>query len=87
MFYTLLIPASCASQDGAGDDRQCKPSEYYLSVYAILLGDFGAFEREDFTTKFSVLLIVFFSFMVVIVLLNVLSEFLWSFPLMFGRNC
>ena len=78
MFYTLLLPPECA--DGAGTTPNtnietlsvCQPSEYYLAVYSILLGDYGQFDREDFHTPFSVFLIVLFSFMVVIVLLNVL---------------
>ena len=74
MFYTLLLPEECANdEDAAVEERPvCKPSEYYLSVYSILLGDYGEFNREDFHTPFSVFLVVLFSFMVVIVLLNVL---------------
>jgi len=71
MFYTLLLPPECA--DATGETLSiCKSSEYYLSVYSILLGDYGQFGRQDFHTPFSVFLIVLFSFMVVIVLLNVL---------------
>jgi hypothetical protein len=70
MFFTLLAPASCA--DGGGSDKQCSQSEYLLRTYQVLLGDFGDFDRDDFTTVFSVFLIVFYSFMVVVVLLNVL---------------
>jgi hypothetical protein len=70
MFFTLLAPASCA--DGGGLDKQCSQSEYLLRTYQVLLGDFGDFEREDFTTSFSIFLVVFYSFMVVVVLLNVL---------------
>ena len=69
MFYTLMVPPTCDSGSG---ERVCTQSEYYLKVYAILLGDFGAFRRDDFTSMFSVLLLVLFSFMVVLVLLNVL---------------
>jgi hypothetical protein len=43
-----------------------------LRVYAILLGDFGLFNRESFFSVFSVCLIVLYTFMVVLVLLNVL---------------
>ena len=71
MFYTLLLPPECANEI-SDSSSVCKPSEYYLSVYSILLGDYGQFDREDFHTPFSVFLIVLFSFMVVIVLLNVL---------------
>jgi hypothetical protein len=70
MFFTLIIPPSCSS--GETDVQQCSQSEYYLKVYAILLGDFGTFEREDFDSVFSVFLVVVYSFMVVLVLLNVL---------------
>lgn len=72
MFYTLLLPSSCAADVTASSDTSCSQAEYYLKVYTVLLGDFGTFEREDFNTLFAVLLIVFFSFMVVVVLLNVL---------------
>lgn len=44
----------------------------FYSKSTILLGDFGNFERDTFATAFSVVLIVIFTFMVVIVLLNVL---------------
>jgi cation transporter-like permease len=43
-----------------------------LRVYAILLGDFGLFNRESFFSVFSVCLVVLYTFMVVLVLLNVL---------------
>ena len=64
-----------------------------ITVYTILLGDFGTFERDDFFTFFSVLLFVLFSFMVVIVLLNVLiaivsdsyEKCLLRSQLLFGR--
>lgn len=74
MFFTLLAPESCAYQEQEEVDynRACTPSEYYLSVYSILLGDFGLFQRESFVTVFAVVLAVFFSFIVVLVLLNVL---------------
>ena len=75
MFYTLLLPEECANDENAAaaaENPACKPSEYYLSVYSVLLGDFGSFEREDFHTPFSVFLIVLFTLLVAIVLLNVL---------------
>jgi len=73
MLFTLLAPSYCAELETAkSNNRECIPSEYYLGVYAVLLGDFGTFEREDFTTIFSVLLAVIFTFIVVLVLLNVL---------------
>lgn len=74
MFYTLLVPTSCATGETEKSDPQCSQAEYYLRVYSILgdLGDFDEFVRSDFTTIFSVFLVVFFSFLVVIILLNVL---------------
>lgn len=53
-------------------DKECSQNEYYLKVYAILLGDFGLFQRESFVSVFSVVLIVMYTFLVVLVLLNVL---------------
>lgn len=53
-------------------EKECIASEYYLGTYAILLGDFGTFGRARFTTLFSVILAVAFTFIVVLVLLNVL---------------
>jgi hypothetical protein len=70
MFFTLLAPPSCATADASA--MECKQSEYLLRVYTILLGDFGNFEREQFTSGFSIFLVVFFSFLVTVVLLNVL---------------
>jgi hypothetical protein len=69
MFFTLLVPSSCSAEPNS---RQCSQSEYYLRVYEILLGGFGSFKRNDFASIFSVFLAVLFSFMVVLVLLNVL---------------
>lgn len=43
-----------------------------LKVYAILLGGFGLFERESFTTVFSLVLAVLYTFIVIVILLNVL---------------
>lgn len=73
MFYTLLLPTDCADYDASEQlPSHCKLAEYYLRVYTVLLGDFGDWERDDFHTPLAVTLIVLFSFMVVIVLLNVL---------------
>jgi len=72
MFYTLLVPKDCGDPVFRLTSTACNQTEYYLTVYTILLGDFGRFEREDFTSVFSVLLIVLFTFMVVVILLNVL---------------
>uniref|UniRef100_A0A7S2UNT3 Ion transport domain-containing protein n=1 Tax=Attheya septentrionalis TaxID=420275 RepID=A0A7S2UNT3_9STRA len=70
MFYTLLLPSGCSTGETAAE--HCNQAEYYLRVYSILLGDFGEFDRSDFSTVLSVTLAVFFTFMVVLVLLNVL---------------
>lgn len=70
MFYTLLAPSTCATEDAS--KRQCKPSEYALQAYTVLLGDFGTLDRDAFKTRFSVFLVVIYSFLVCIVLLNVL---------------
>jgi len=70
MFYTLMVPATCSLPDN--NSRECDQAEYYLKVYTILLGDFGLFSREQFTTVISVCLAVLYTFMVVLVLLNVL---------------
>jgi hypothetical protein len=78
MFFTLLVPASCATKDET-EPFVCKPAEYYLKTYTILLGDFGTFERESFQAWFSVFLVVFFSFMVVVVLLSKQNAMLWGF--------
>eukprot|EP00957_Ditylum_brightwellii_P206509 15348769-Ditylum_brightwellii.AAC.1 len=72
IFYTLMVPDYCTLDESSKQPLNCSQLEYYLKVYSILLGDFGEFERDDFATVFSVMLFVFFSFMVVIVLLNVL---------------
>jgi len=72
MFYTILLPPECATEGPALAKDVCGSAEYYLKTYTILLGDFGNFERETFGTVFGVILIVVFTFMVVIVLLNVL---------------
>lgn len=69
MFFTLLAPSSCAKDT---TNMQCRETEYLLRVYTILLGDFGGFEREQFTSGLSVFLLVFYSFLVTVVLLNVL---------------
>lgn len=72
MFFTILVPPECATENPAPEKDVCGSAEYYLQTFTILLGDFGTFERDTFSTVFSVILIVVFSFMVVIVLLNVL---------------
>lgn len=70
MFFTILAPSSCATD--TTDDMQCKESDYLLRVYTILLGDFGHFDLDNFQSGFPVFLLVLFSFLVTVVLLNVL---------------
>lgn len=70
MFFTLMAPSTCATGESSG--RECKQSEYLLKVYSILLGDFGIFTRDDFASGVSVFLVVLYSFLVTVVLLNVL---------------
>lgn len=70
MFFTLLAPSTCAST--GSDSMECKQGDYLLRVYTILLGDFGNFELERFQSGFSVFLLVLYSFLVTVVLLNVL---------------
>lgn len=58
MFFTLLVPEFCAQPHDATvyASNVCDQSEYYLKVYAILLGDFSYFERKSFTSILSVIL-------------------------------
>jgi hypothetical protein len=73
MFFTLLAPSSCAVGSDTGESSmECKYTEYLLQVYIMLLGDFGDTEREAFGTGFSVFLMVIYSFLVTVILLNVL---------------
>lgn len=51
---------------------QCRQTEYLLQVYIMMLGDFGNTEREAFKTGFSVFLLVLYSFLVTVIMLNVL---------------
>lgn len=70
MFYTLMVPKECAQLPLNAEP--CRQDEYYLKVYTILLGDYGLYEREEFSTMISVVLAVLFTFIVVVLLLNVL---------------
>ena len=79
MFFTLLAPAYCTKANDPNlnatdydikDYPECVQAEYYLKIYSIFI--FQEFDRKEYTTVFSVLLIVLYSFMVVLVLLNVL---------------
>ena len=72
MFFTVLVPNYCTDPTAPEFNGECTPSEYYFRVYGVLLGNYGDFERQDFATVFSVILIVCFTFMVALVLLNVL---------------
>jgi len=67
----MLVPDNCSARE---DSPVCNPREYYLSVYSILLGDWGGFSREgDFENKEHALVVfVGFSFGIAIVLLSVL---------------
>jgi hypothetical protein len=49
----------------------CYPSEYYLKVYFVMLGQDWLFDREDFRL-IPLLVFIGFSFLIAIVLLNVL---------------
>mmetsp|Transcript_56571 Transcript_56571/g.137360 ORF Transcript_56571/g.137360 Transcript_56571/m.137360 type:complete len:1430 (-) Transcript_56571:877-5166(-) len=71
MFMTLLAPSTCATGDASEDE--CSLSYFLLQSYTILMGEFN-FEKEAFSTAtwFSVLLVVLYSFLVTVVLLNVL---------------
>jgi hypothetical protein len=71
MFFTLLAPSSCAV-DASSAQQQCSQTEYLLHFYIMMLGDFGSTERESFSTGFSVFLLVLYSFLVTVILLNVL---------------
>jgi hypothetical protein len=71
MFFTLLAPSSCAV-DATSAQQQCSQTEYMLQFYIMMLGDFGNTERESFSSGFSVFLLVLYSFLVTVILLNVL---------------
>jgi hypothetical protein len=73
VFYTVLVPGSC-SNDDLGDDPGflCNQSEYIFRAYTMLLGDFS-FERETFQTRFALILLIFYSFMVSVVWFHILS--------------
>lgn len=69
MFYTLMAPPSCANN---AETATCSQTEFLLNTYTVLLGDFGNFRREEFSSGFSTFLIVLYSFLVTVILLNVL---------------
>jgi hypothetical protein len=67
IFQTLLYEEKRCTEDEA--NQFCDQKEGYLYVYTML---FGEFEREDFDTTLSVIMFVVYTFIVVIVMLNVL---------------
>lgn len=68
MFHVLLVPLDC-SEKGTESNSLCNQYEYYIKVYSYFHGEF---DGEDFESGLAMLLVIFFTFMVVIVLLNVL---------------
>jgi hypothetical protein len=72
MFYTVLVPPACSDASHFIQNPSCRQNEYYLTVYTVLLGDLGTFSREDLQGVCPVLLMVLFTFMIVVVLLNML---------------
>eukprot|EP00977_Amphora_coffeiformis_P010169 scaffold2363_cov159-Amphora_coffeaeformis.AAC.31 len=67
MFFTLMAPDTCGVEP---DDSMCLQSEYYLKMYSMLI--FQEFDRDSYDSFVSVVLVVIYSFMVALVLLNVL---------------
>ena len=66
----MLIPSDCVDNAGVKD---CKPAEYYLLVYSVLLGELddeliGGIEDK----LFALVLFFAFSFIMAIVMLNIL---------------
>lgn len=68
------MPSNCNAESTLKNRLDCEPSEYYLKVYSVLLGDFGLFDREEdfFNERFALVVFVIFTFLIAIVLLNVL---------------
>jgi len=86
-FYILLIPENCQgtrvsspttsllssvapNSSPLEDVNDCKQRDYYIKIYTILLGDTDLFGEDHGTL--GLLTLVFFSFLLVIMLLNVL---------------
>ena len=67
MFFTLMAPGTCGVEP---EEPSCSQAEYYLRMYSMLI--FQEFDRESYDSYVSVVLVVLYSFMVVLVLLNVL---------------
>ena len=65
----MIYPQSCSKLDNY--DARCDQKEYYLKVYTILL-DGAGLERDELNSDFAVTLFVLFSFMVLIILVNIL---------------
>lgn len=68
----LYDPDNCRPDADEYDAYSCDQAEYYLWTYKILLGDIEAFDRELLTSNVSIFLFVLFTFLVIVVLLNVL---------------
>lgn len=67
MFFTLMAPDTCGLEP---DDSMCRQSEYYLKMYSMLI--FQEFDRDSYDSFVTVILVVLYSFVVALVLLNVL---------------
>lgn len=68
VFYTLLIPSQCAEGDNG-----CRPAEYYLITYSVLLGELDDDLVRGIEDKVFALSLFFgFSFVMAIVMLNIL---------------
>ena len=63
MFFTLMAPGTCGVEPA---EPSCRQSEYYLSMYSMLI--FQEFDRDAYDSVVSVILVVVYSFMVVLVL-------------------
>lgn len=69
-----MVPYGCSAHSTdqpIQDQLDCHPSEYYLKIYFVLLGQDWLFDREDFRLL-PLLVFIGFSFLIAIVLLNVL---------------
>jgi hypothetical protein len=82
VFYTLLIPSDCVDKEGING---CRAAEFYLKVYSVLLGEldeellggienteFGKSDEELLQERFALILFFVFSFIMAIVMLNIL---------------
>lgn len=70
VFYTMLIPSDCVQNSSI---KECKPAEYYLITYSVLLGELDEDLIVGIEDKVLALVLFFgFSFMMAIVMLNIL---------------